>query len=126
MVAMAEEKTVIPFKEVHESKNVQLLKLIRGTLPSDNTASVVGYSFDLTDLSQKVGMSDPEFSHFLRANKGLLVRSKQASKNNGPAEFTFIDGFENVQDVNEFIASSLPKRVIPYVRPRGSVYRGPR
>lgn len=123
MTAKVEKETITPVKEVHESKNVQLLKLIRGTLSSDSTASVVGHSMDLTDLSQKVGMSDPELSHFLREHKGLIVRSQQASKNNGPAEFTFIDGFENVKDVNEFIASSLPKRVISYVRPRKSQYR---
>lgn len=124
MAAKAETiKDEVVLNGEHEAKSVTLLKLILSTLPSDETESIVGRSLDLADLSQQAGMSDPELGRFLRDNRGLLVRTRQASKFHGSAKFEFAQGYERVEDVSEYIKSSLPRRVIPIIRPLKSQYR---
>ncbi len=126
MAAKPEAKAEVASNGEHESKGVTLLKLILESLPTVISVPKEGLIIDLEDLSEKAGMSGPEFLRFLQDNNGLLARTQQASKYHGPAVFRLDPDYKSVKDVADYIKSTTPKRINTSVRSRKAVYRGPK
>lgn len=118
-------KSIVAASKVeNESKPIILLRLLLGSLPEDKTEMVSKRSIELISLSEAAGMSAAELNRFMQFYPNFVVSTKSASKHTGPPKFTFDWEFKSVEDVAEFIKSSLPRRVNSPVRPQKSRYRG--
>lgn len=113
-------------KERRESKSITLLRLILDSLPEDKNALLKEYKIELIEFSKKAGLKDTEIGPFLTSVTGLVIRTSHAGKIKGPAEFQFDSGYITVGQAIESIETYLPKRVNGIIRPKRSVYRGPR